>query len=233
MAGTRRITVTAGVRVGSVTEAFSFDAGSLSVLTRGNRAATGSASVTVHGSGFGHHSYTQAARAGDTACEATDWASDTTVLCKVSSGVRGTRRAVMTVGLVSGSLSDTFSYDVGSLSVVVHNDSIGAVVTVEGSRFGTSDYTGQARVGGSACEATIWTADTSVVCRYAYGVGGTKRVVVTVGVRAGSITEAMSYATALSSIRVGNRPSTGSASVPPLAITHSRHSSSVGMPRFQ
>ena len=58
---------------------FSFDAPSRSVLTRGNRAATGSASVTVHGSSFGHHVYTQAGRVGDTACEATDWVADATV----------------------------------------------------------------------------------------------------------------------------------------------------------
>ncbi len=71
--------MTVGVRSGTVTEAFSFDVPSLSVLTVGNRLATGSASVTVHGSSFGHHIYTQAGRVGDTACEATDWVADTSV----------------------------------------------------------------------------------------------------------------------------------------------------------
>jgi hypothetical protein len=83
-----------------VTEVFSFDAPSLSVLTRGNRAATGSASMTVHGSRFGHHVYTQAGRVEDTACEATDWFADATVYgnVKVSSGVRGTQRVVIAPG---------------------------------------------------------------------------------------------------------------------------------------
>ena len=89
--------VAVGVRRLTVSEAFSFDASSLNVPTRENRAATGSASVTVHGSSSGNHVYTQAGRVGDTACEATDWTADSAVACKVSSGVRGTRRVVTTV----------------------------------------------------------------------------------------------------------------------------------------
>jgi hypothetical protein len=42
------------------------------------------------------HRRDQAGRVEDTACEATDWTADSAVACKVSSGVRSTRRVVTT-----------------------------------------------------------------------------------------------------------------------------------------
>ncbi|KAJ1468138.1 hypothetical protein T484DRAFT_2288480, partial [Baffinella frigidus] len=66
---TRVVVLTVAEATGSVTEGLSFDARVLSTVHSGNRAGTGSTSVTVQGSNFGLTTYTEKARAGDTACE--------------------------------------------------------------------------------------------------------------------------------------------------------------------
>ena len=195
--GTMKLVVTAGIRAGTLTEAFSFDVPSLSVLEVGNRATTGSASVTVHGSNFGNFSYTQAARVGDTACEATDWTSDTTVICKLSAGVRGTRRVVMTAGVRAGTLTEAFSFDGPSLLYYSASSDMvavgGSAIDILGSNFGTASYTQRSRVRSTACEATEWLWDYIVTCKHPAGVGGTGRLTLTAGVRVGTLTESFSY----------------------------------------
>ena len=73
--GTRRVIITAGARPGTSTEGWSVDTAGLSMVRKSNRAGTGSASVTVHGSQMGLVSYTGRAREGQTGCEATEWES--------------------------------------------------------------------------------------------------------------------------------------------------------------
>jgi len=95
--GTRRVVMTAGERTGSGSGMYSVDVGGMSVTGRSNGAGTGSASVTVHGSGLGLVWYTALGRMGDTGGEGTEWESETSVRCLTSSGGRGTRRVAMTV----------------------------------------------------------------------------------------------------------------------------------------
>ena len=116
--GTRRVVMTAGERGGSVTQAWSVDVGGLSVMHRGNRAGTGSTSMTVHGASMGLVTYTGRAREGHTGCEATEWESETSVRCQIGHGARGTRRVVMTAGDRGGSVTQGWSVDLGSLSVM-------------------------------------------------------------------------------------------------------------------
>ena len=96
--GTRRITITASERVGSMSQVYSVDAGIVRAAISGNHAGTGSASVTVHGSSLGLVGFTAMGRVGQTGCEGTEWESETTVRCLVGHGARGTRRVVMTTG---------------------------------------------------------------------------------------------------------------------------------------
>ena len=191
--GTRGVSVTVGERVGSVSEAYSFDAATLSVLRVGNRAATGSASVTVQGAGFGLVDYSGGVRVGLSGCEASEWVSDSSVQCRVSSGVRGTRGVSVTVGERVGSVSEAYSFDIPSLSSMKLGNqwAYGAAsVTVQGAGFVLVDYSGGARLGLSACEATDWVSDSSVRCRVSSGVRGMRGVSATVGERVGSVSEA-------------------------------------------
>ena len=72
---------------------------------------TGSASVTVHGSGLGLVAFTALGRVGQTGCEGTEWESETSVRCLVGHGARGTRRVSMTAGERGSSMSEGYSVD--------------------------------------------------------------------------------------------------------------------------
>merc|ERR1719183_2727065 len=159
-------------------------------MVRGNAASTGSVSMTVSGSGMGVSDYTGSARVGGTACETTlGWESDSSVRCLSAGGVYGTLRVSVTAGGRAGTTTEAASYDVESPSGAVRGNaaSTGSVsMTVSGSGMGVSDYTGSARVGGTACETTLgWESDSSVRCLMPGGVAGTQRIVLTSAVTTG------------------------------------------------
>ena len=77
-----------------------------------------------------------------------------------------------------------------------------------------SRYSGLARVGKTGAEGTEWVSDTTLVCKVAGGAEGSLMVVMSVGERSGSTTEASSYDVGTgSSWRAGNEATTGGASV--------------------
>jgi hypothetical protein len=88
----------AGITGGSRSQAWSVDRDAISLTSSSNRAGTGAASVTVHGTGLSLTGLTSRVRLSWTGCEATDWGSETSVRCRVGHGAQGTRRLVMTVG---------------------------------------------------------------------------------------------------------------------------------------
>eukprot|EP00961_Rhodomonas_salina_P302802 3940985-Rhodomonas_salina.1 len=215
---TRRVSVTAGALVSSVTQAWSADVGSLSVMKRTNRAGTGSTSVTVHGSNLGLGGvFTATTRIGHTSCEATDWEAETSIRCMISAGVRGTRRVALTVGERIGSVTQSWSHDVASMSTIRRSNraATGSTsVTVQGIFMGLGVYTVMGAVGHSRCEGSAWESDTSVRCMVGAGIRGTRRVSLTIGGRAGSYTQGWSLdVTSMSVGRRTNRGGTGSASI--------------------
>ena len=101
----------------SMSAAYSVDVGGLSVMTRGNHAGTGSASVTVHGASLGLVAMTAMGRIGHTGCEGTEWESETSVRCLMGHGSRGTRRVSITMEQKSGCMSGAYSVEMASLRV--------------------------------------------------------------------------------------------------------------------
>jgi hypothetical protein len=91
------------------------DLGLASVMTRTNGAASGSASITIHGANMGAGAHTSSVMVGHTGCERTIWEADTSVRCQAGQSLRGSLRISMTSGLRSGSLSQGYSTDVGRL----------------------------------------------------------------------------------------------------------------------
>ena len=87
--GTRRVMMTAGERGREHDARVLGGRGSMSVMRRSNRAGTGSASVTVHGSSLGLVAFTALGRVGQTGCEGTEWESETSVRCLVGHGLGG------------------------------------------------------------------------------------------------------------------------------------------------
>ena len=67
----------------------------------------------------------------------------------------GSRRAVVTAGVRSGSLTEGWSTDAAGVSVMedVNREAAGAVsVTVHGANMGKTGYTAEGREGGTGCE---------------------------------------------------------------------------------
>ena len=193
--GTRRSVMTAGQRIGSATKAWSADTSRMSRTRRGNRAGTGSASMTMHGSSMGITIYTVRGCLGHTACEGTDWQSETSVRCHVGYGGAGTRRVIMTARGRGASATLGWSVDAGMLSRTRASNRAGtgsASMTVNGASMGIVTYTGRSRYGKTGCETTDWASETSVRCLLEHGAGGTRRSVMTVGQRIGSASKAWS-----------------------------------------
>lgn len=155
---------------------------------RANRAGTGSASVTVHGTNMGLVMYTARAHMGGSRCEATDWESETSLRCLMGHGAKGTRRVVMTLGERAGSASSGWSVDLLSVSSIRRINRAGtgsSSLTVHGANMGMIRHTVNTRVGHSGCESTDWESETSMRCRVHHGRGGTRRVMMTAGTRGG------------------------------------------------
>jgi len=120
--GTRRVMMTLGQFTGSLSQAWSADAGTsrkfLNLSLEANQPGTGSMSLTVHGTGFGFMMYTSQYRIGSTGCEATNWRSQTSVQCLVGQGISGTKHVAITMGERGGSRSQGWSVDLPGLSVM-------------------------------------------------------------------------------------------------------------------
>ena len=107
----RRVSLTAFSIASSLSMAFSVDRIAMSEVVSGNRPGTGALSVTVIGMGFGSLQNSAQMRSAQTQMDFSIWTSDTAVRCSIVSGVRATRRVLMTVGLdLSGSFTSAFSY---------------------------------------------------------------------------------------------------------------------------
>eukprot|EP00961_Rhodomonas_salina_P202932 2737824-Rhodomonas_salina.1 len=193
--GTRRVSLTAGERAGSVTAIFSTDTEILSVLRRGNRAGTGSTSVTVHGSHMGLTAFTGRAAVGNSMCEGTVWESATSLTCLLGGAGRGTQRVSVTVGGRVASVTASWSTDSGTMSVITRVNLGGtgsASIMVHGTNIGLSAYSAESAVGRSSCEGTEWESETSVRCLVGESVRVTRRVLMTVGETVGSVTAMLS-----------------------------------------
>eukprot|EP00961_Rhodomonas_salina_P131948 1776346-Rhodomonas_salina.1 len=96
-ARTRRIMLSVGQHSGSLTASFSFAGPGCSLVRTVNLPGTGSASITVHGSHFGHAQSTVHISHAGTACEGTTWHSDSSMMGLLSAGVGASRRVSFTV----------------------------------------------------------------------------------------------------------------------------------------
>ena len=209
--------ISLAIQVGTMTRGVSAEVGTVSRAGSSNQASTGSVSVTLLGQGFGVESWSRAAGLGATVCEMSRWTSGTAIVCRAAQEVRGSRASQVTVGMVAGSCTAGYSVGGGRVSVPVQGNAgtTGAAsVTIRGGGFGLSFFSGSVWTGQTSCESTWWLGDTFVLCHGANGVGQSRRVWTTVGMRVGSLTRAMSWdratASALSS---NNRMVTGSGQV--------------------
>jgi hypothetical protein len=195
--GGRTLEVSAGLQRGSLSAGVSYDAPSVSSAGASNAASSGAASVTVVGQGgMGEMGSSAGARVGRTACQASVWASSSGVVCKAAGGLLGGAVGIVSAGVLRGSASALVSYDAPSLSSAgVSNvaSSGGTSVTVVGrGGAGWSGASSKARVGWTACGASVWLSDSALVSRSASGGMAGERVAVSSGRQYGSVSLAVS-----------------------------------------
>lgn len=165
---TRRVSMTAGLQGKSQSEVFSVDASEVSSIGRVNVDVSVRLSVTMSGEGFLQCPLLESARVGQTACERSEWMSETAVVCLLSHSGSQTRRVSVTWGLVLGSVTEMVSVDLEIVSKIeIGNlDTLGGeAITIFGFGLGISSFCAAARVGQSATKQSDWISESSMMCR--------------------------------------------------------------------
>ncbi|KAJ1478607.1 hypothetical protein T484DRAFT_1904312, partial [Baffinella frigidus] len=211
------VALTAAVTTTTAAETLSFDTPAPLLLRLANLPVAGGGasgpSLLLPSNTRGLSSYSATARLGFSACQASSWATGTALLCKAAAGVGGGLRAVLTVGGVGGTLDGAASYDAPSptspATPMLRPAQRSIDVLLAGAHL-PPWASARARVGGSACEASVWVSSTALACHSARGAGASLSLVVTVGGAAGGVSEAVSYeAPGAVVLRGGNVPTAG------------------------
>jgi hypothetical protein len=167
LTGTRRVVMTVGEQKGSVSQGWSVESLGLSSMRVKNLAGTGSAFVTVYGTGMSVASHTGKVRGGYTGYEATGWTSETSLRCRIGHTSGRTRRVGLTLSGLGGSMSQAWSTDLDGVSISRRSNRAGTGAgsfTVHGSSFGDSFYSSKVRSSFTGCETTQWESSTSMRC---------------------------------------------------------------------
>jgi hypothetical protein len=170
--------------------------------------ATGRNSISVLGINFGTASYSDSGRHGDTVAEATGWISDSTLRVRFAAGVGAELYLGVTTPSGVGANNRGFSYGKPVITRRHIEPSRSALVgpansplsgnsttTIAGFNFGTVDYSGQAKLGGTAITnvLTNWKSDTMIAIRTPPGACVGVEVSLTVAKQVDTHTKAWSY----------------------------------------
>lgn len=218
----------------SQTQLFSYDASVVSSVNLPFTPSSGSVSVTMFGRNYGSSGYSAAGRlhanySGSnvqfgvtphrTSFLTTTWISQTSVQSRVPLGTGRNFGVVLSVGVLKGSITNAVSYLNPAVRIVVNATSSVpstaiSAVTISGQHFGISGLSVTARIAPSGCQASLWIADSSVVCKAPSGSSILKSAVASSWVQQGELSQVISYIGAsVSSIVSLSVASTGGVSV--------------------
>jgi len=205
--------VTALVKVGTLSQAFTFNSPISSFLLANQPGCGKISSLTVFGSDFGVSATSLASRFGPTACESSQWTSDSTLRCLVVAGTFASLSAVVTVACAVDSASMVISYNMPRLASVKRISHVNSTVLIaKGSDLGTFQTSQAARSAATVCGATEWISDTILACRTKAGIVDSEvygKVVVTSGRMVGSLSGAATYHGPVSALYPSNSHSRG------------------------
>jgi len=203
-------------RASTVTQVFSYDVARIDswiffqwspAYPYNHPPATGRNSISVLGINFGTSIYSDSGRLGNTASEATEWVSDSTLKLRFAAGVGAALYFGVTTPSGVGANNRGFSYgkpvitrrhiDAGTALVGPANSPLSgnSTTTISGFNFGTVDYTGQAKLGGTAINKVLtnWQSDTMIAIRTPPGACVGVDVSLTVAQQVDTHTKAWSY----------------------------------------
>ncbi len=188
--------------------------------------------IYMAGYNLGYAFLSPRAKFGETAVYNTAWISDT--VCKgLMSGVSsGSLRASLTLGLITGTRTNSLSFDHafllrcnGAISVSCNTiDSfgetsskncfgsegnfpvLGNLIVLEGS-FPWQDYSPTLRIDFTSAQSSTWTSDSVIACRLSGGMGNNLIGSVTISEKASSMSDFLTYDLATSSsLQIANSP---------------------------
>jgi hypothetical protein len=130
-------------------------------------------SVTIFGILFGLFDESPSVRIGFTACEETLWSSQSTLICRISSGASNNDHVTVTSNSQLNTISRIFVYDFPSISSTSPQNSATSDLvqtSVFGLNFGRMCLSNTLRFGRSQCEVSLWVSDTVMLCKPAAGI---------------------------------------------------------------
>lgn len=130
-----------------------------------------SSQVLIVGSAFGGFDFSPTVRVGGTACHGTVWQSDSSLSCSVPGGHAPSASVVVSVGTGSRwqeTWHRAVSFDAPSVTAMdpMHAASSGGTsLTILGMNFAANGYTPTLRIGQTACTASTWQSDSTLMCK--------------------------------------------------------------------
>jgi hypothetical protein len=180
------VSLTAGVRAWSLSQALSFDAGVVSSVRTHNtlvHASSRGFAMSVSVAWMDEVDRSGGGRLGASACESSSWQSKTALTCLVPSGKaeRGVQ-AVVTVAQMVGSISKAFTYLAPMATGGVPSNLMQRLMRLEvlGWNLGGHACSPVVRVGVTSAEASAWVSESSVLALVGRGESSSLRLAVTV-----------------------------------------------------
>ena len=214
------IYVSVAKNVKSLSLAFSYLSSVVSELAKSNGPASGASVILVSGSQFALGSYSPKMRLSTTACEISQWISDSSLHSKSSAGFLSAKSVVVTVVSGSSELSKTFTFDSIASGLSVPSNaptSVAVSLSIIGSGFGNGNPCSSVGLGSfsdnfSSCESSMWVSSSVIVCKSVSGSGGqVGAVIFQSDDRFSFVSSVISYdGPSVSSIELGVLPASGS-----------------------
>ena len=202
----------------TLTRGFTYDEPVMSVIAPANAMVEGGRNITVFGSAIAPtFDPSPESRTGGTASENTIWLSESSIQCRVSTGVSKDKKIVVSLEIFIDTTSDIFSFDTpGLMPNASYNQPPSfnqSIITVSGINFAFEDRTSRARIApsdttnymtdehkanqGTGTVMTTWISNTAMRCRAAAGLQATHKMTITTGMLEsqlqGQISEVFSY----------------------------------------
>jgi hypothetical protein len=159
--------VTLSQVVGTIMQAYTYDAAVPTSLAPGNSPNSAGGILTLGGLNFGSSDLSTSGRIGSTACGTTMWSSGTALVCMVQSGLGHYKSQEATISVAVGTFVGAFTYDSPVISVMKADNSptsAGASLTIDGTSFGMINPSATVRIGDSRCGTVSWNSVTTVAC---------------------------------------------------------------------
>ena len=191
---------TFGMKVGTLTSAFSTDTGVLGINNKNNLPPSSVNGFVLLATGFGSAVSSSSLSIGGSVCKPTLWISNSALRVNIAAGDSMSLRLLITTSEAKlGTHSVMISFDLPVLKD--GNETLPLTQTrmqnrslaMTGVGIGNFDFSVSSGVGLTAAEKTIWKSDTSAIANMPYGLGNGLLLTLTIHSAVGTLSNSVSY----------------------------------------